>query len=154
MIPHSLYREKGRLTAGKSFARAFGMRWLAAFMCVALVVPSNRLVAQDEAPRIPSDQLDALVAPVALFPDPLLAQTLAASTYPLELLQLHQWLAKNPGLKDKALADAVATQPWDASVQAMAAVPDLVKRLADDVQWTTDLGNAFLAQERDVMDAV
>jgi len=123
-------------------------------MCVVLIVPSNRLVAQEEAPRIPPDQLDALVAPVALFPDPLLAQTLAASTYPLELLQLHQWLAKNPGLKDKALADAVATQPWDASVQAMAAVPDLVKRLADDVQWTTDLGNAFLAQERDVMDAV
>ena len=58
-------------------------------------------------------------------PDPLLAQTLAASTYPLEVLQLQQWLAKNPGLKDKALLDAVAKQPWDPSAQAMAALPDV-----------------------------
>ena len=106
------------------------------------------------AVSIPADQLDSLVAPIALFPDPVLAQVLAASTYPLELLQLHQWVQKNPGLKDKALLDAVATQPWDPSIQAMAGLPDLVKRLADDIQWTTDLGNAFLAQQSDVMDAV
>ena len=106
------------------------------------------------AAKIPSDQLDSLVAPIALYPDPMLAQTLAASTYPLELIQLQQWLAKHSTLKDKALADAVAKQPWDPSVQAMAALPDLVKRLADDIQWTTDLGNAFLAQQKDVMDAV
>jgi len=103
---------------------------------------------------IPPDQLDSLVAPIALYPDPLLAQTLAASTYPLEVLQLQQWLAKNPGLKDKALLDAVAQQPWDPSVQAMAALPEVVTRLANDIQWTTDLGNAFLAQEGDVMHAV
>lgn len=113
-------------------------------------------VAADSTPeaKIPPDQLDALVAPIALYPDPLLAQTLAAATYPLEIVQLQQWLQKNPGLKDKALADAVAKQPWDPSVQAMAALPDVVKRLADDIQWTTDLGNAFLAQQGDVMDAV
>ena len=104
--------------------------------------------------RFPNDQLDSLVAPIALYPDPLLAQTLAASTYPLEIVQLQQWLEKNPTLKDKALADAVAKQPWDPSVQAMAGLPDVVKRLADDIQWTTDLGNAFLAQQSDVMDAV
>ena len=77
-----------------------------------------------------------------------------ASTYPLEIVQLQQWLAKNPGLKDKALADAVAKQPWDPSIQSMAALPDVVKRLGDDIQWTTELGNAFLAQQSDVMDAV
>ena len=107
-----------------------------------------------QAAKIPPDQLDSLVAPIALYPDPLLAQTLAASTYPLEIVQLQQWLEKNPKLKDKELADAVAKQPWDPSVQAMAALPDVVKRLADDIQWTTDLGNAFLAQQSDVMDAV
>lgn len=106
------------------------------------------------APKIPNDQLDSLVAPIALYPDPLLAQVLAASTYPLEIIQLQQWLAKNKNLKDKALTDAVMKQPWDPSVQAMAVLPDVVKRLADDVQWTTDLGNAFLAQQSDVMDAV
>ena len=84
----------------------------------------------------------------------MLAQTLAASTYPLELIQLQQWLAKNPGLKDNALAEAVAKQPWDPSIQALAALPEVVKRLADDIQWTADLGNAFLAQQGDVMDAV
>jgi len=76
--------------------------------------------AQTPAAKIPPDQLDSLVAPIALYPDPLLAQVLAASTYPLEIVQLQQWLAKNPGLKDKALADAVAKQPWDPSVQSMA----------------------------------
>jgi hypothetical protein len=108
----------------------------------------------DQAAKIPPDQLDSLVAPIALYPDPLLAQVLAASTYPLELVQLQQWLAKNKGLNEKALADAVAKEPWDASVQALAALPDVVKRLTDDIQWTTDLGNAFLAQQADVMDAV
>jgi hypothetical protein len=94
------------------------------------------------------------VAPIALYPDPLLAQTLAASTYPLEIIQLQQWLLKNPGLKDKALADAVAQQPWDPAVQSLAAIPELTKRLADDIQWTNDLGNAFLAQQAGLMDAV
>src|SRR5204863_2827801 len=77
-------------------------------------------------------------------------------TYPLEIVQLEQWLQRNAGLvKDqKKLSDAVKKQPWDPSVQAMAAMPDLVKRLADDIQYTTDLGNAFLAQQSDVMDAI
>src|SRR5260370_10027838 len=105
-------------------------------------------------PKIPTDQLGSVVAPIALYPDPLLAQTLAASTYPLELIQLQQWLLKNPGVKDQALADAVAKQPWDPSIEEVAGLADVVKRLADDIQWTTDLGNAFLAQQGDVMDAV
>src|ERR1700757_5051620 len=108
----------------------------------------------EEAPKLASGDLDSLVAPIALYPDPLLAQTLAASTYPLEIIQLQQWLEKNKNLKDKALADAVEKEAWDPSVQALAGLPDVVKRLADDIQWTTDLGNAFLAQQGDVMDAV
>src|ERR1041384_4462170 len=100
------------------------------------------------------EQLDSLVAPIALYPDPLLAQTLAASTYPLEVIQLQQWMDRNKNLKDKALADAVAKQPWDPSVQALAAAPEAVQRMAGNIQWTTDLGNAFLAQQSDVMDAV
>jgi len=115
---------------------------------------SQEMTTTEEAPKIPNDQLDSLVAPIALYADPLLAQTLAASTYPLELIQLQQWMEKNKNLKDKALADAVAKEPWDASVQAMAAFPDVVQRLAGNVQWTTDLGNAFLAQQADVMDAI
>ena len=103
---------------------------------------------------IPPDQLDSLVAPIALYPDSLLGQTLAASTYPLEIVQLQQWLAKNPELKGDALAEAVRKQSWDPSVQALAGFKEVVKRLADDIGWTTDLGNAFLAQQQDVMAAV
>ena len=116
--------------------------------------PSASTPAEQPAKKIPADQLDSLVAPIALYPDPMLAQTLAASTYPLEIIQLYQWLEKNKSLKDKALADAVMKQPWDPSVQALAGLPDVVKRLAEDIQWTADLGNAFLAQQSDVMDAV
>jgi len=139
-------------------------RKLLAIVCVALLAyGENVLLAQEAqqataaepaAEKLSPDQLDSLVAPIALYPDPLLAQTLAASTYPLELIQLQQWLAKNKDLKDKALADAVAKQPWDPSVQSMAAVPDVVKRLADDIQWTTQLGDAFLDQQGEVMEAV
>ena len=86
--------------------------------------------------KIPPEQLDSLVAPIALYPDPMLAQVLAASTYPLEIIQLQQWLTKNPGLKDKALADAVAKQPWDASVQALAGPPDVVKRRLTEMMLT------------------
>jgi hypothetical protein len=141
-------------------------RVFVATVCAFALIPGDTLAyvsfsQQAPAPspltqpsKIPSDQLDSLVAPIALYPDPLLAQTLAASTYPLEIIQLQQWLEKNKNLKDKALADAVAKQSWDASIQALAALPDVVKRLADDIQWTTDMGNAFLAQQSDVMDAV
>src|SRR5438552_6083067 len=108
----------------------------------------------EQAPKLPNDELDSLVAPIALYSDPLLAQTLAASTYPLEIIQLQQWMDRNKNLQGKALADAVAKQPWDPSVQALVATPDVVLRMAGNIQWTTDLGNAFLAQQSDVMDAV
>jgi Protein of unknown function (DUF3300) len=139
---------------------------IVAVLCSALLMPGNAILAsqsqtpsagsapQEEAAPLSADQLDSLVAPIALYPDPLLAQVLAASTYPLELVQLQQWLGKNKDLKDKALADAVQKQPWDPSVQAMAALPDVVKRLVDDIQWVAELGNAFLAQESELLDAV
>ncbi len=141
------------------------VRFLVAVLCALLIAPGDawvyaRPAYQDaasqgqEASKIPNDQLDSLVAPVALYPDPLLAQVLAASTYPLELVQLQQWLAKHPDLKGQALTDAVEKEDWDPSVQAMSAFPDLVKQLVEGIKWTTDLGNAFLAQQSDVMDAV
>jgi hypothetical protein len=108
----------------------------------------------EEAAKIPADQLDSLVAPIALYPDPLLSQVLVASTYPLEIVQLQQWLEKNKKLKDKALADAVKKQDWDPSIQSLAPLPDVAKNLSDNIKWTTDLGNAFLAQQSDCMDAV
>jgi hypothetical protein len=100
------------------------------------------------------DQLDGLVAPVALYPDPLLSQILVASTYPLELVQVSQWLQRNPGLRGADLTQAAEQQNWDPSIQALVVFPDLVKRLNQDITWTTNLGNAFLSQQPEVMDAV
>jgi hypothetical protein len=142
------------------------VRSLIAILCAIALLPNNSPAftplqapapassAAAKASAIPPEQLDSLVAPVALYPDPLLAQVLAASTYPLQIILLQRWLEKNKNLKDKELADAVAKQPWDPTVQALAGLPEVVKRLGDDIQWTADLGNAFLAQQQDVMDAV
>src|SRR5437660_12353841 len=106
-----------------------------------------------ETTKLAPQELDSLVAPIALYPDPLLAQTLAASTYPLEVVQLQQWMNNNKNLQGKALADAVAKQPWDPSIQSLVEFPDVVQRMAGNIQWTSDLGNAILAQQSDVMDA-
>jgi hypothetical protein len=116
--------------------------------------PTTEQETQD-APKIPNDQLDSLVAPIALYPDPLLSQILVASTYPLEIVQLQQWLEKTGNfMNEKAKTEAVQKQDWDPSIQAMAVLPDVVKRLSEGIKWTSDLGNAFLAQQADVMDAV
>lgn len=142
-------------------------------LCCAAIVPGDvPLIAQqpaapptaqqaatspatpDAAPKLTPDQIDSLVAPIALYPDPLLAQVLAACTYPLEVVQLSQWLMKHKDLKEKALADAVQKEDWDPSIQGMAGLPDVVKQLAENIEWTSDLGNVFLAQQSDVMDSV
>ncbi|HLK64220.1 MAG TPA: DUF3300 domain-containing protein [Bryobacteraceae bacterium] len=128
-----------------------------------LLVGSSGLFAQDQAPApappppgqaLTPDQLNNLVAPIALYPDPLLSQVLVACTYPLEVVQAYQFLQKNPGLTGPALTEAAQQQNWDPSVQALVVFPDVLKRLNDDVSWTTNIGNAFLAQQQDVMDAV
>src|SRR5512136_3142671 len=110
--------------------------------------------AEQPEKKLKPEQIEALVAPIALYPDPLLSQALMASTYPLEIIQAQQWLAKNAKLKGDELEKAVQAQPWDPSIQATVMMPDLLKRLGEDITWTTNLGNAFLAQQQDVMDAV
>jgi hypothetical protein len=100
------------------------------------------------------DQLDSLVAPIALYPDPLLGQVFAASTYPLEIVQCSRWLKANPKLAGEELTKAAAKQAWDPSVQALVAFPSALKLLDDNLQWTTDLGNSVLNQQAEVMDAV
>src|ERR1700761_6204913 len=99
-------------------------------------------------------QLQDLVAPIALYPDNLLSEILAASTYPIEVVEAQQWLQQHRNLSGQQLLDAAKDQNWDPSVQALVAFPDVLARLNQDIRWTTDLGNAFLAQQADVMGAV
>ena len=100
------------------------------------------------APMSPQ-QLDDLVAPIALYPDPLIAEVLAASTYPMEIAEAEQWARDHPKWKPSKLMDEAKKQNWDPSVQGLVAFPDVLARLTQDMGWTTQLGNAFLAQQVD-----
>ena len=95
--------------------------------------------------------LDELLAPVALYPDALLAQVLMASTYPLEVVEAARWQKQNSTLKDKALEEAVKKQTWDESVKALTAVPQVLTMMNEKLDWTTKLGDAFLAEQEKVL---
>jgi hypothetical protein len=109
---------------------------------------------QPSAARLSPQELSNLVAPVALYPDMLLSQVLAASTYPLEISEAQQWIQQNAGLRGQQLIEAAKQQPWDPSVQALVAFPQVMNTLSGNIRWTTNLGNAFLSQQADVMDAI
>jgi hypothetical protein len=94
------------------------------------------------------------VAPIALYPHSLLAQVLMASTYPLEIVSAARWIKANPKLKDKALDDALQTQTWDPSVKSLTVFPEVLTMMNEKLDWTQKLGDAFLAQQTDVMQAV
>ena len=112
--------------------------------------PANTPPGQPLTPQ----QLDDLVAPVALYPDPLLGEVLAASTFPFEIAEAEQWVLDHPKWKPSKLMAEAKKQNWDPSVQGLVAFPDVLARLAQGMSWTTPLGNAFLAQQADVMQAV
>jgi hypothetical protein len=119
--------------------------------------PNTQAAPQGVAPQpqlLAPAQLENLVAPIALYPDPLLGQILAAGTYPLEIVEAQQWVAQNGNLQDGQLIEAAKQQDWDPSVQVLVGFPDALALLARDIRWTTDLGNAFLAQQADVMNAI
>jgi hypothetical protein len=107
-----------------------------------------------EQPVFSEERIEQLVAPIALYPDTLLAQVLMGATYPLEIVQAARWLKRNPDLRDEALDGALLDQPWDPSVKTLVMFPDVLKRMNDNLDWTQDLGDAFLAQESDLMAAV
>ena len=126
-----------------------------------LLIPA---VAAAQAPSSPApasadqmlkpEQLDALVAPIALYPDTLLSMVLMASTYPLEVVQADRWASENKNLKGDALKAAVDKQAWDDSVKGLVATPDVLTMMSNKLDWTQKLGDAVLAQQPDVMDAI
>src|SRR5579864_3005473 len=149
-------------TKGKMISRK-----VLSIVCGLLLLQAGALLMAQPQPQFPPpaqappaaqplspDQLDSLVAPIALYPDNLLSQILVAATYPLEVVEAAQWLQQNRNLQGPQLVDAARQQNWDASIQALVVFPDVINRLNSDIRWTTDLGNAFLAQQADVMNAV
>jgi hypothetical protein len=113
-------------------------------------------VAASNTPPLTAAQLDRLVAPIALYPDPLVAQILMAATYPLEVVEADRWLRlpANAALKGDALAAALQQQPWDPSVKSLIAFPQLLQTMDTNLDWTEQLGDAFLAEHPDIMDAI
>ncbi len=98
--------------------------------------------------------LDELLAPIALYPDALLSQVLMASTYPLEVVEAARWQKENPSLKDKALEDALEKQPWDPSVKSLATVPQVLTMMNEKIDWTRKLGDAFLTSQEQMLKTV
>jgi hypothetical protein len=131
-------------------------------LAIALAAGPTLLIAQ--TPPAPQDaeqkqpfkpeELEQIVAPIALYPDSLLAQVFMASTYPLEIVQAARWQKANPQVKGDAVAKEMEKQTWDPSVKSMVAFPDVLTMMNEKLDWTVKLGDAFLAQQKEVMDAV
>jgi len=105
-------------------------------------------------PKFSEAQIQQVVAPIALYPDPLLTQVLMASTYPLEVVEAARWSQANASVTGTALEDAMQTQSWDPSVKALTTVPQTLQMMSAKLAWTEQLGDAFLAQQQDVLNTV
>jgi hypothetical protein len=131
------------------------------FLCLNLAMPSGLMAqgakeeaAKQEGPSFRPEEIDQVVAPIALYPDNLLAQVLAASTYPLEIVQAARFVQQNKDLKGEKLMAASKDKDWDPSVKAMLEFPDVLLMMNEKLEWTEKLGNAFLSQQKDVMASV
>ena len=115
---------------------------------------ADQSYAQPDDSIFSATELDNLVAPIALYPDALLAQVLPASAYPVDIVQAQRWIDKNKASVAKQDFSGIDGQSWDPAVKALVRFPDVVKKLNDDLDWTTDLGDAFINQPKDVADAI
>ena len=129
-----------------------GLLMLALLMCAPRTTGAQPYTYGE--PRFDPPALDAMLAPVALYPDPLLSQVLMASTYPREVEDAAQWLRDRQGLSGDAAVRSADGWDWDPSVRSLLAFPMVLQTLADNPNWTADLGEAFLVQREDVMDAI
>ena len=140
------------MRARPPFAFSIGAFLRQAFLIFAITVMGT---AESRAQATFSmEQIDALTAPIALYPDTLLAQVMIASTYPSEVAQAGQWAQQNSSLKGAALDSALQQQPWDPSVKALVQTPSVLQNMNSKMDWTQQLGDAVLAQQQDVMDSV
>jgi hypothetical protein len=121
---------------------------------LAAVAQSPQPAAQPTQPLLKPAELEQLLAPIALYSDPLLTQVLIASTYPLEVVQADRWAKANTNLKGDALSAALAKQSWDDSTKSLVQVPTVLAMMAEQLDWTQKLGDAMLAQQADVMDSI
>ena len=134
--------------------KSWSVRLLLAALLGALSALPSSAHAQGEPPAFKPEEIEALVAPIALYPDSLLSQVLMAATYPLEVVQAARWVKANPNVKGEAAVKAVESQPWDVSVKSLVAFPQALEPMNEKLDWTQKLGDAFLADQKAVLDAV
>ncbi len=116
--------------------------------------PAAAGAAAPAAATLTEGQLEALVAPIALYPDALLSQIFMASTYPLQVVEADRWVKANPSVTGDAAAKALEAQPWDPSVKSLVNFPQVLSMMSSKLDWTQNLGDAFIAQQKGVLDAV
>ncbi|MDN8615039.1 DUF3300 domain-containing protein [Variovorax ginsengisoli] len=119
---------------------------------VSLLVSASLVTAQ-QAPTFSREQLDQMMAPIALYPDSLLSQVLMAATYPADVVDAAKWSKANSKQQGDAAVKAVQDKPWDPSVQSLVAFPQVIQMMGDQPDWTQNLGDAFLASSKDVLDS-
>ena len=130
-------------------------RTLSYFLIMLLAIPPGAWAQQAaQAPVFKQEELDQILAPIALYPDSLVAQILMASTYPLEVVQADRFAKQNASLKGEALTKALESQSWDASVKSLVNFPQVLTMMNAKLDWTQKLGDAFLAQQKPVMDTI
>src|SRR5262249_30029204 len=112
--------------------------------------PAAAPAADNRTPPFKKEELEQILAPIALYPDALLAQIFMASTYPLEVVEAARWSKEHPDVKGDAVAGAVQSQTWDPSVKSLCAFPEVLKNMNEKIDWTQKLGDAFLAQQKEV----
>ena len=139
----------------QSWNERFARRLVALLAAVAVAIAgAARAQTQGDPPPFKPEEIEALVAPIALYPDSLLSQVLMASTYPLEIVQAARWVKANPNIKGDAAVKAVESQTWDVSVKSLVAFPQVLEPMNEKLDWTQKLGDAFLADQKAVLDAV
>jgi uncharacterized membrane protein YgcG len=116
--------------------------------------PTTENAPQSAKPPMPQEELDQILAPIALYPDVLLSQILMASTYPLEIVQADRWMQKNKDLSEDAQAEQLEQQDWDPSVKSLVNFPRVLDMMSEKLDWTIKLGDAFIGQQSEVMDTV
>jgi Protein of unknown function (DUF3300) len=137
------------------FTKQYFVRPLAWAMILLLAAPPVAFTQETGGPAVfKQEELDQILAPIALYPDPLVSQVLIASTYPLEVVQADRFAKQNASLKGDALTKSLESQTWDPSVKSLVNFPQVLTMMNEKLDWTQKLGDAFLAQQKDVMDTI
>src|SRR5207249_1548028 len=164
MLNGELMKRRIRILAGRSLPIALALMLVAPPLPRAQQAPappppaaqpaSAQPPGDDDVQPFKREELEAIVAPIALYPDPLVAQVMMAATYPLEVIQAARLMKSNPNLKDAALNDELKKHDWDDSVKSLCSFPQTLDLLNEKIDWMQKLGDAFLDQRKDTMDAI